>query len=80
MKNVESNAYRYSPPDTDVCISIEGPSASGTSDIDAKYSPPMVTTGIVNQRVGMHTEQVQRVCERFYRADSSGRLSNSRSI
>jgi signal transduction histidine kinase len=74
IQNVLSNAYTYSPPDTDVWISIEGPSASGASDTDAKYSPPMVAIGIVNQGDGMHPEQLHRVCERFYRADSSGML------
>jgi signal transduction histidine kinase len=74
IQNILSNAYKYSPSGTDVCISVKGPAASGASDIDAKYSPPMVTVGIVNQGVGMYPEQVQRVCERFYRADTSGNV------
>jgi signal transduction histidine kinase len=74
IQNVLSNAYKYSPSDTDVCISVEEPSVSGAPDIGAKYSPPMVSITIVNQGGGMHPEQVQRVCERFYRADTSGRL------
>jgi signal transduction histidine kinase len=65
--NVLSNAYKYS-------------SAGGVVQIELLQSPtnatggPLVGIRITDQGIGMTPEQLGRVCERFYRADSSGTI------
>ncbi len=64
LNNVISNAYKYSP---------EG----GTVDID--LVPPISDRALLGIRItdhgmGMTPEQLTRICERFYRADTSGQI------
>ena len=64
--NVISNAYKYSHPGT--CITItcvqseQGPNAGTT----------LVGLAIQDQGIGMSADHLERVFERFYRADTSG--------
>ena len=66
MNNVLSNAYKYSPKGGDVEIEVtESPNNTDISFIGIK---------IKDHGIGLTPEQLMRVCERFYRADSSGAL------
>ena len=64
--NVLSNAYKYSPVGKEVVLSIE--TDKGTDETQR------VCIHIDDQGIGMTTEQLSRVCERFYRADASGKV------
>lgn len=59
--NVLSNAYKYSPQGGAVTIEVL-PAATG------------VGVRIGDHGIGMTAEQQERMCERFYRADSSGKI------
>jgi len=62
LRNLLSNAYKYSPGGGEVRLAvIDGP--------DAQVGLQVVDLGL-----GMNAEQVARVFERFYRADSSGAI------
>jgi signal transduction histidine kinase len=61
VSNVLSNAYKYSRPGSSVGIEL-AESASGAS------------VRITDQGIGMTPEQLARVGERFYRADTSGKV------
>lgn len=61
--NVLSNAYKYSPDGGDVVIECQ-------LQDDRRY----VAITIRDQGMGMSPEQLQRVFERFYRADASGHI------
>lgn len=61
--NVLSNAYKYSPDGGDVVIECQ-------LQDDGRY----VAITIRDQGMGMSPEQLQRVFERFYRADASGHI------
>ena len=65
--NVLSNAYKYSPADSAVTIElVTAPASSGV----------LARVGIrfVDQGIGMTPVQLGRVFERFYRADTSGKV------
>jgi PAS domain S-box-containing protein len=64
--NVLSNAYKYSAEGTPVEITIE-----------ALPDSSMVGIRTVDQGIGMSSEQLRRVTERFYRADTSGAVSGT---
>ena len=65
--NVLSNAYKYSPDGGEVNIGlVESP---GGGDV-----PPRIGIRITDHGIGMTAEQRALVCERFYRADTSGRI------
>jgi signal transduction histidine kinase len=64
VSNVISNAYKYSPGGGTVGIELVPP----TSDV------PLLGIRIVDHGIGMTPEQLARVCERFYRADVSGKI------
>ena len=66
ISNVLSNAYKYSPAGGCVQVELLFP----TCATDA----PMVGIRITDQGIGMTPEQLNRVFERFYRADASGRI------
>lgn len=67
--NVLSNAYKYSPGGGLVRITVFlGSSDSGTERLGIR---------IEDQGIGMTLEQTQRVCDRFYRADTSGTTSGT---
>jgi signal transduction histidine kinase len=59
--NVLSNAYKYSP-------------AGGSVSIEFPEAGEQVGVRIRDQGIGMTPEQLGRVFERFYRADSSGKI------
>lgn len=63
--NVLSNAYKYSPAGGAVELSLvrTQSDASGWLGIQVR-----------DHGIGMNAEQQARVCERFYRADSSGKI------
>jgi signal transduction histidine kinase len=65
IMNVLSNAYKYSPASSDVVVQVEA------GDIDHK---PGVCIHITDSGKGMTPEQMSRACERFYRADASGKI------
>lgn len=64
--NVLSNAYKYSPAGGSVVFTMEASPDMGPA--------PQVCIQIADQGIGMSAEQLGRVCERFYRADSSGKI------
>lgn len=70
LGNVVSNAYKYSPMGGEIRIEVICPPEGGTagSTVGVKVS---------DQGIGMTAEQQARVCERFYRADTSGKIPGS---
>lgn len=64
--NILSNAYKYSPAGGPVTYEIETQEYPGR--------PPRVCIHITDTGIGMTPEQQRRVYERFYRADSSGKI------
>jgi len=66
LRNILSNAYKYSPGGGGVRLAL----VHGTADDGA----PRLGLQVVDQGLGMTPEQVARVFERFYRADSSGNI------
>ena len=72
MLNVLSNADKYSPGGgaveldmVQVAPGAESPLESGAAALGIR---------IVDHGLGMTPEQLARVCERFYRADTSGKI------
>ena len=65
VRNIVSNAYKYSPDGGDVSVSLlqAHPDQPGRLGIRVR-----------DQGLGMTPEQVARVFERFYRADTSGQI------
>ncbi|MDD2808614.1 MAG: ATP-binding protein [Rhodoferax sp.] len=66
LLNVVSNAYKYSPK-------------GGAVSIQARLlalpkQPPMVCIDVTDHGIGLTPEQIKRVCERFYRANTSGKI------
>jgi signal transduction histidine kinase len=61
--NVLSNAYKYSKPGDSVEIFIEPASTAN-----------LIAIRTVDHGIGMNAEQVRRVSERFFRADTSGNV------
>ncbi len=69
LLNVLSNAFKYSPVDTVVQISV---SSARLEDGGA-----MARIAVRDMGIGMTPDQVSRICERFYRADASGSVPGS---
>jgi PAS domain S-box-containing protein len=65
--NVLSNAYKYSPAGGMVQIELLEPKVGGAE-------AQLVGIRIADQGIGMTPAQLARVFERFYRADSSGKV------
>lgn len=65
LLNILSNAYKYSPAGGSVRITYRMEHSEGL---------PRVGIQVQDQGIGMTTEQLSRVCERFYRADASGKI------
>ncbi|TRZ93200.1 MAG: hypothetical protein D4R84_10905 [Rhodocyclaceae bacterium] len=65
LTNLLSNAYKYSPNGGEVGIDFL------TASEDGK---PWVGVAVRDHGMGMTPEQLARVCERFHRADTSGRI------
>lgn len=68
LLNVLSNAYKYSPDGGPVLVSANSVEHQGCL---------MACIKIADMGLGMTEEQVRHVCERFYRADKSGKLPGS---
>ena len=68
LLNVLSNAYKFSAQGGDVSLSL---------DLRAHCAPPHVCIKVTDSGIGMTPQQVKRVCERFFRADTSGKLPGS---
>ncbi len=67
--NVLSNAYKYSPGGGPVVLGVEVQNRTGAK--------PRTCIHIIDHGIGMTPEQLARVCERFYRADTSGKTSGT---
>ncbi|MDY0107021.1 MAG: sensor histidine kinase [Giesbergeria sp.] len=66
LLNILSNAYKYSPQGGDVVVRY---CTQGGAD-----QPSRVGVEVQDHGIGLTAEQVPRVCERFYRADTSGQI------
>ena len=64
--NVLSNAYKYSPGGGEVAVDVIDGSADATH--------AQIGIRITDHGIGMTPEQLARAFERFYRADSSGKI------
>lgn len=64
--NVLSNAYKYSPGGGAVLVEVD---TNGTADL-----PAAACIHVTDHGIGMAQKQLERVCERFYRADNSGSI------
>jgi signal transduction histidine kinase len=64
LGNVVSNAYKYSPADKGVSIAVR---FTGSRD------EAMVGLSVRDEGIGMTQASVGRICERFFRADTSGK-------
>ena len=67
VNNVLSNACKYSSPESPVRIELV---ESGGESV----TPPRAGIRVIDQGIGMTPEQLAHVCERFYRAETSGRI------
>jgi len=65
LMNILGNAVKYSPDGGPITIS------GTTCKLDDKTQ---VSLTVTDRGIGMTEEQVARVCERFYRADTSGNI------
>jgi signal transduction histidine kinase len=65
--NVLANAYKYSPDGGQVRIEVLESHGDG-------LAPSLVGIRISDQGIGMTEVQLERVFERFYRADTSGKI------
>ncbi len=65
ISNVLSNAFKYSPSGGEVSVTL---SQSSRGDHDGYL------IDICDHGLGMSDETIARVCERFFRADSSGNI------
>ncbi|WP_018412810.1 CHASE domain-containing protein [Methyloversatilis thermotolerans] len=61
--NVLTNAFKYSPPGSEVCIAVGEGTRAGRA---------MAGISVRDHGIGMTEEQKARMCERFYRADPTG--------
>ncbi|MDD2881840.1 MAG: ATP-binding protein [Rhodoferax sp.] len=66
LLNVISNAYKYSPQGGAVHVKAAVEDAVGQA--------PRVNISVTDHGIGLTAEQLKRVCERFYRADTSGKI------
>jgi PAS domain S-box-containing protein len=71
IMNVLSNAYKYSPDGGVVRIELMAPQPDAAGD---GSQPGRIGIRIADQGIGMTPAQCARVCERFYRADTSGKI------
>jgi signal transduction histidine kinase/integral membrane sensor domain MASE1 len=67
--NVLGNAVKYSPKGGGIGISA--------SEIDGRQGERQVAIVVSDQGIGMTPAQATRVCERFYRADTSGNTAGT---
>jgi signal transduction histidine kinase len=71
VSNVLSNAYKYSPDGG--TVNIEFKLAADESGKPDEKAPSLIGIRISDHGIGMSPEQLAHVCERFYRADTSGK-------
>lgn len=69
LNNVLSNAYKYSPEGGPVEVSLVS-----VLDDPGDHAHPMVGIRVVDHGIGLKPEQLARMGERFWRADTSGRI------
>jgi signal transduction histidine kinase len=67
LVNVLSNAYKYSPAGGEVSLTL-------LDSVDTRSNARMIGVQTTDQGIGMTAEQVERIFERFYRADTSGKV------
>ncbi|MEI8168262.1 MAG: ATP-binding protein [Rhodoferax sp.] len=65
LTNIISNAYKYSPEGGNVIINFR---------IKTEKDRQFVGVTVIDQGIGMTAAQLERVFERFYRADTSGKI------
>jgi signal transduction histidine kinase len=63
LRNLLSNAYKYSPAGGSVWVRVLAPGEAGMARIEVQ-----------DQGIGMKPQELARVAERFYRADKSGAI------
>lgn len=69
IRNVLSNAYKYSPGGGEVTVEV--------IDDSAHAHAPQIGVRVSDHGIGMTPEQLARAFERFYRADSSGKIQGT---
>lgn len=69
LLNVLSNAYKYSPKGGTVVVKLTRTMLPTGAD--------QVCIAVIDEGIGMTPSQVSHVCERFFRADPSGKLPGS---
>jgi len=67
--NILSNAYKYSPQGGAVRIEI-----FRAEKEKAENKPAQIGIRLIDEGIGMTSEQLGRIFERFYRADTSGKI------
>ena len=70
--NVLSNAYKYSPQGGAVSLEIVAPTTA--RGIDPGNALAMVGIRVIDHGIGMTASQLLHVFDRFYRADTSGKI------
>jgi len=65
VRNILSNAYKYSPDGGVVTISVIHAGSDSQTPVGIR---------VTDHGLGMTSEQAARTCERFYRVDSSGNI------
>lgn len=74
LRNVLSNAYKYSPQGGPVHIKTWIQPPPNARHVPHAPEPPLwVCIEVVDCGMGMTPPQLARMCERFYRADASGK-------
>ncbi len=68
LTNILGNARKYSPDGGRIDLALVS---------NSEVSPEQVGVSVQDQGIGMNEEQRQRVFERFYRADTSGKVPGS---
>jgi len=66
LRNVLSNAYKYSPDGGTVRVTV--------SRAHRERGAPVLEIAVQDQGIGMTAEELSHVSERFYRADKSGAI------
>ena len=72
LNNVLSNAYKYSPNGGAVTVEITPPSNAIQSSLGIGVD--FIGICVTDKGIGMTPEQLNHVFERFYRADTSGKI------
>jgi PAS domain S-box-containing protein len=66
LKNIISNAIKYSPENSHVCLS-----ARVIQEIKAKRKQSEIEISVADKGIGMTSEQSKKIFDKFYRVDSS---------